>query len=222
MSSESGSIPVCGTAAVMATTKLTDIAPVPLNGFAAELKKSPVLQHKDLDRIGLGELVKILLREINKPISFDDLVSAIAELRGLHEPTAVELTDEMNLQTITSDPFAENDRKAFLAAIWEELQELPLRHRRAILLHLTDDQSDNFLLVFVVDGIASIRSIAQMLEMPAEEFAAMWNRLPLPDNDIAELMGLERQQVINLRQSARRSLRSRLSNRGFFREDNLG
>ena len=221
ISFEHGAVPMCGTDFAMVSNDLTDAASISLNGFAGELINSPGLLKKDINRIGLGELVGIVLRKVNKPVIFDDLVSVIAELRGLHEPTVVELTDEIHLSSMAIVPFAESERKTFLTTIWGEMSELPLRHRRAMLLHLTDDQNDNLLVMFVLDGIASIRSIAEMVEMPPEEFAGIWNRLPLPDNDIAELMGLERQQVINLRQSARRSLRSRLSNRGFYREGNF-
>jgi hypothetical protein len=68
--------------------------------------------------------------------------------------------------------------------------------------------------LFPVTGIASVRQIAAALELTAEEFAAIWNELPLEDARIAELLGLTRQQVINARKSGRERLARRL--RGFF------
>ena len=44
----------------------------------------------------------------------------------------------------------------------------------------------------------------------AEELAGMWNSLPLDDRGIAERLGITRQQVINLRKSARARLARRM------------
>jgi hypothetical protein len=61
-----------------------------------------------------------------------------------------------------------------------------------------------------LQGIATMREMAQALAMPAEEFAALWNDLPIEDARIAELLGLTRQQVINARKSGRERLARRL------------
>ena len=53
-----------------------------------------------------------------------------------------------------------------------------MRQRHALLLNLKDDA----ITVFLTTGAASLRDIAAALELPAEEFAALWNDLPLPDN----------------------------------------
>jgi hypothetical protein len=47
--------------------------------------------------------------------------------------------------------------------------------------------------------------------MPAQEFAKLWNNLPLEDTTIAQNLGVTRQQVINLRKSARERLARRMS-----------
>ena len=46
--------------------------------------------------------------------------------------------------------------------------------------------------------------------MTLEEFGEIWNELPLDDKRIAALLGLTRQQVINLRKSARERLTRRM------------
>jgi hypothetical protein len=51
--------------------------------------------------------------------------------------------------------------------------------------------------------------------MPAQEFAGLWNELPLADDAIARRLGLMRQQVVNLRKSARERLGRRMRNAGF-------
>jgi hypothetical protein len=46
--------------------------------------------------------------------------------------------------------------------------------------------------------------------LPVEDFAVLWNELPLPDNAVAARLGCTRQQVINLRMAARKRLAHRL------------
>lgn len=52
-------------------------------------------------------------------------------------------------------------------------------------------------------GIASLRQIAALLGIDAAELAEIWKSIPLDDLTIAGRLGLQRQQVINLRRAAR-------------------
>jgi hypothetical protein len=84
----------------------------------------------------------------------------------------------------------------------------------ALLLNLREADGRGCLALFPGTGVASLRQIADALEFPAERFAELWPRLPLDDATIAGLLELTRQQVINLRKSARERLARRL--KGFF------
>jgi CRP-like cAMP-binding protein len=64
----------------------------------------------------------------------------------------------------------------------------------------------------VLTGTARFDDVATALGMTAEELSAIWNDLPLDDLRIAALLNVTRQQVINLRKSARDRLRRRLRN----------
>jgi hypothetical protein len=55
-------------------------------------------------------------------------------------------------------------------------------------------------------GIATLGEIADVLEYERGEVEQLWDRLPLADLEIAELLTLTRQQVISLRRSARERL----------------
>ena len=46
--------------------------------------------------------------------------------------------------------------------------------------------------------------------VPEDRFAELWNDLPLEDSAIAQLLGITRQQVINLRKTARERLARRM------------
>jgi hypothetical protein len=92
---------------------------------------------------------------------------------------------------------------------WDEIRELPVRQRQALLLNIKDDA----LGLFVITGTASLDAIAAALEMTVEALADIWNSLPLADNELARRLGCTRQQVINLRMAARKRLLNRLEGR---------
>jgi hypothetical protein len=79
-----------------------------------------------------------------------------------------------------------------------------------LLLNLRDHEGGNALTLFVLLGIAGIDRLAAAVGMSANELAEIWSELPLGDAAIAARLGVTRQQVINLRKSARERLRRRL------------
>jgi DNA-directed RNA polymerase specialized sigma24 family protein len=101
----------------------------------------------------------------------------------------------------------EIEQRRMAKQAWEHISELPLRQRQALLLNLKGDAMS----LLVITGSASLRRIAESLEMTPEAFASMWNELPLPDHEVAALLGCTRQQVINLRMAARKRLANRLA-----------
>lgn len=92
---------------------------------------------------------------------------------------------------------------------WEEITQLPVRQRQALLLNLKDDA----LGLFLVTGTASLAAVADTLEMGVAALAGLWDALPLPDTELAARLGCTRQQVINLRMAARKRLLNRLDSR---------
>jgi len=89
--------------------------------------------------------------------------------------------------------------------LWVELRELPVNQRHAVLLALDGIEQ------MPACGVASVRELAAALELPLAEFAGLWSGLPLADAAIAARLRLTRQQVINLRKSARERLSRRLA-----------
>ncbi|HLV81925.1 MAG TPA: hypothetical protein VKT32_16675, partial [Chthonomonadaceae bacterium] len=84
-----------------------------------------------------------------------------------------------------------------LEPLWNEITCLNREQRCALLLNLSE------IALFPALGVASLAEIAAVLEMPSETFAALWNGLPLSDDQIGQRLGCPRQRVINLRSSAR-------------------
>ncbi|HEX4961254.1 MAG TPA: sigma-70 family RNA polymerase sigma factor [Thermoanaerobaculia bacterium] len=101
-------------------------------------------------------------------------------------------------------------QRSRLALLWEEIRQLPPRQATALLLNLRDAQRENALSLLPLTGVATIRDIARTLGMSAETLAQIWHRLPYEDVEVATLLGVSRQQVINLRKSARERLARRM------------
>lgn len=164
-----------------------------------------------------GKLAEALATIFNSagPIEFNRLISFLAELLQIRDQP-LDSTDQneiaMGLAASARDSDTEwaVEKRIFLQRLWEELLLLPLNQRVALLLNLKDSEGRGCIGLLPVTGIASLRQLAEVLEIDAETFAGMWNELPLEDARIAELLGLKRQQVINARKSGRERLSRRL------------
>lgn len=163
---------------------------------------------------GLAETVATIFNHLNAPVEFDELVSAVAALQGISDQPVESLTDDEDAVHEPTAPERDQawrtEKRIFLQRLWEELQQLPRNQRAALLLNLRDASGFSSITLFPATGIATVRQLAAALEISAEDFAAMWNDLPVEDARIAELLGLTRQQVINARKSGRERLARRL------------
>jgi hypothetical protein len=165
-----------------------------------------------MERADPSPLVGEILILLSGPIALDGLVSLVAavwKINRLRPAVQPGLLD--NLATEGPSPELATDRRRFAERLWFEVQQLPVRQRVALLLNLRDGQGAGMLWIFPVTGIASMRAIAGTLELPVEELASLWQKLPLDDNTLSERLGCTRQQVINLRMSARKRLTHRLA-----------
>lgn len=177
------------------------------------------LPHANFQQMNPAELVAAIFNAAGHPLELDMLVSILAELWGvrdqvesLDEPKA----DDTNAPREVADPRAnvsvEVANRMYLQQLWEEVCALPVRQRTALLLHLRDEQGNSVTPLLAHLGIVSIAQLAETLSLSPLEFARIWYDLPLDDNQIAVMLGLTRQQVINLRKSARERLARRLKN----------
>ena len=205
-----------------------------LCGFAAwrATAKRPAKEHKlkqvDNDRNVLieegllttdataashADLLAAVFAYAGGPILLDDLVNTVARLRNLQNEQFSPETDQMPEPSTEAptDVAEAHDRREYLSSLWAEIQELPLRQRIALLLNLKGAEGRGGIELFQLAGVATVEQIASALEMPLEQFTSLWNELPLDDLKIAGRLGLTRQQVINLRKSARARLQRRLN-----------
>ncbi len=146
---------------------------------------------------GLSDLVVRILGWLGDPIELRDLTNALAELPGVAQAQATAPSDSHRALDPRPSPADELIWKEYLAWLWREIGTLSERQRRAFLLHADLLREMDSL------GLASIRATAAALGLEPNELAELWNRLPLDDLAIAQMLGCTRQQVINLRRVAR-------------------
>ncbi len=155
----------------------------------------------------LPDLIGRILAFAAPPVLLTDLTDYIGSALG---GFAREESFEAAVTVEASNLAVQMEQRAWLAHLWNEIVELPVNQRVALLLNLRDHIGDSALRVLPTLGIASIRQVAAALEMQPEKLAGLWLQLPVDDLQIAAMLSLTRQQVANLRKSARDRLIRRM------------
>lgn len=154
-----------------------------------------------------GDALAAIFTAAGRPVVFEALVGFTAVLWHVAELRPVDVSAAASAESVYADRL---ESRQILQALWEEIRQLRPLQRKALLLNLRDPDTRNVVSHIVLTGVATFDDLAAALELTGEELAALWSELPLDDNRIAELLQASRQQVINLRKSARERLRRRL------------
>lgn len=93
-----------------------------------------------------------------------------------------------------------------LSRLWAEIEKLPLLQRTAFLLNMQDSQQRYGIELFAITNVARLSEIADAVNIPYDEFLALWSDLPLSDMQLAGRLGVTATQVNGLRKSARERL----------------
>ncbi len=180
------------------------------------LSPAPAVTWSDsVSRPQIARALDHVFGHVGKPVELERLVETVAELFRLpmtpaqaapvqHETPASERIDE------TASVESSLVYRSALLEVWREVDQLPPRQRMALLLGLRDENGSAITSLLVVLRIVTFDELAAAVELSPEELTALWDQLPLPDLVIAGRLGLTRQQVINLRKSARDRLGRRL------------
>jgi DNA-directed RNA polymerase specialized sigma24 family protein len=153
--------------------------------------------------------VESVVRRAGAPMQLPALIAAMADAYGLARPPLVPI-DGLRTAAPARPVVEALENRQYLTQLWGEIEQLPVRQRRALLLNLHLDDGDSVAHALATLGIASMRRVGEALELPLDDFLQLWEALPLPDSRIAPMLGATRQQVINLRKSARDRLARRL------------
>lgn len=170
---------------------------------------------EDAARMSPDELLAAVFESAGRPLEFDRVTAIAAAAWGVTDRPAESLEDHAGdghaaaVDTRRGIDVAVEQR-SYLTKLWAEVCQLPALQRAALLLNLRDAQGGGVIAFIPYLGIAGRAEIADALEMPGERLASLWDDLPLDDARIAGLLGLTRQQVINLRKTARERLARRM------------
>lgn len=160
-----------------------------------------------LDRDATGDALVAILTYAGRPVLLDDLVAVTAELWNVAEVEVVAVT---NAAESENAPMIDLERRQYLDTLWREIRELRAPQRAALLLNLRDSDGHNAVALLMLVGTGTFADIAAAMEMTPQQLGEIWDKLPMSDLTIADTLGVSRQQVINLRRSARERLARRM------------
>lgn len=188
------------------------------------LAPSPVVTWNDaVGRAQIARALEHVFDHVRKPVELERLVETVAELFRLPmtptQSAPVPRTEKTASDRVDETASIESSLvyRSALLEVWREVDLLPPRQRMALLLGLRDENGSAITSLLILLRIATFNDLAAAVELSPEELTAIWDQLPLPDLVIAGRLGLTRQQVINLRKSARDRLGRRLP---FLRDGN--
>ena len=201
-------------------TKWQDAKHGSLVGFTAWRKKrqAPVLHFALLEQNSIEELpapdtplpdiAAWALQQASGPLPWNDFVTAIAFILQVKDERIS--IDRRNLESLltpqqpAAEPGAEPLNRDRLRNIWEQIQRLDRKERAVLLLKAED------LLDFELSKVATLQDLSASLGISLTQLLSLLPSLPLDDHQIARLLGVRRQTVVNLRSQARFTLRRRL------------
>jgi len=169
----------------------------------------------DALRLSPDSLLLTIFELSGHAIEFDRVVAIAAEVWGIKDqPTeSFENADgEITKELVDTSPGIELilEHRSYLSRLWEEVCQLPELQRAALLLNLRDAEGGGVIAFIPQLEIASKADLARMTGISEAQFLALWNELPLDDASISRILNLTRQQVINLRKTARERLARRM------------
>jgi hypothetical protein len=172
------------------------------------------LSAKDAQRLAPPDLLSLIFECVGQPIEFNNLVTIAADVWSIKDQPIRSYSHDSKISESLADPAASIEttieQRLYLQQLWKEVCELPRLQRSALLLNLRDAQDGSVIFLVPHLGIASREEIAGALSMTVEQLTQVWMELPLDDTSIARLLGATRQQVINLRKTARERLTRRM------------
>lgn len=166
----------------------------------------------DFRNAALPDLLYEILEKADSALKVNEIVLIVATL------WAVEDKPDVSLEVLPENSFGarkkwldKSEMQFELEQIWQEIQLLPVNQRTALLYNLRDEKGREMLFMFFNAQIASLKNIAEAMNLSVGECVKILPLLPFDDKTIAVKMNLTEKQIGNLRKAARDNLRRRLA-----------
>lgn len=156
-----------------------------------------------------ADAVYAFLLRAGGPVDLDDLVGHAAAAWQVRHLDAVVSEGLERIVDPAPQPGAVHEARESLRMLWSEIVQLPQPQRVALLLGLREAHGTSAIPMLIFSGVAALDDIAGALAMTRPELETLWNDLPLDDERIRLRLGVTRQQVANLRKTARERLARR-------------
>jgi hypothetical protein len=161
------------------------------------------------DAVGLRRAVTDVLYRSGGPVDLRQLVDLFAEALRIEVRPFVSAA-VLRSRAVEHDPMRRLAGLEYLRQLWAEIEGLPRPQRCALLLQMRLEDGESVCHVLTALGIVLPRTLAETMEMSIDQLLALWNELPLADHQIAPMLDVTRQQVVNLRKAARERLARRM------------
>jgi hypothetical protein len=174
---------------------------------------------QDIHLMELDDLLAAIFNQVGEPISAEDLVGIISDIKGVKDLPSVSFdSDEGDLAEGLSDSRVRIDTilemREPLKLVWEAIRQLPREEFRVYILYASDTSGEDLITLFLAAKIVTESEIAQLLEISIDQFRDLWlNRLPLDNESIAQELGIKVERVYKLRFQAGKRLKALLCTR---------
>jgi hypothetical protein len=160
----------------------------------------------------LARQARSFFRQVDGPVDLDTFVGVLLRLQATdyHLISADEPAVAKSITAAGAPIDEEIARRETLEKLWTEICALPPNQLDALLLNLRGDDGLPAIELFVLARVATFAEVGHALGLAPDDFARLWPQLPLDDATIGSMIGKTRQQVINLRKSARDRLKRRI------------
>lgn len=176
-----------------------------------------VAQGTDIQLMELDDLVAAIFNQIGESIYVDDVVSIIADIKGINDLPAISFdNDEDDFAHDLPDSKLRIDRvlemREPLKLFWESLCQLPDEEFKVYILYARDTAGEDLIALFLATKIVTESQIAQLLGISIKQFQDIWlGKLPLDNESIAKELGIKIERVYKLRCQAGKRLKNSLS-----------
>lgn len=174
-------------------------------------------QDADIQLMELDDLLAAIFNQIGGPVGVDDLVSVIADIKGIRDLPALSFdSNEDDLAHNLSDTRVRIDSllemREPLAMIWEGLRKLPPDEFKVYILYAHDTSGEDLITLFLAAKVVTAAQVAEALDLSIEQFQELWlNRLPLDNESIAKELNIKIERVYKLRFQAGKRLKKFLA-----------
>src|SRR5262249_23340495 len=168
----------------------------------------------DRQKIPLSAAIAGVFEWVGCPIELESLINAIAVLQDIKERQFELLSDDSALLTTAASGSSYTydeifEERSALQKLWDEVCRMPVNQRETFIFSFSNSKGDDLLSLLFNAGVATPSQMAKELGLPLDRLMTIWKEMPMRNVDIADLLGVERQQVNKWRHRAMKQLEKR-------------